>query len=282
MRDHKKRKMSKEAFYRLLNRVPSDHPPQKVSRPKHKKPTNEKLEYYIPNCTSHDIKHMMSIHKPFSITRFGDGELAFIKNNIVVSKVMPKFYNLFTYDEFAQIIINSWNFSDVVGVAFHPIEPHLLHLKKRIVARDFLERKYTTIREPQFICDHRINRDPSFAPRTAAKEWVAPFHKIHIMCDRPDLVKPRVEECWNKECVFTLFPNPGSPEDRVKMLDISMKNSEGCDLVIWGCGLPFKDFGYLIANEHNCVTIDMGSALDGWGNNHARIAMTQYYSYMFD
>ena len=248
----------------------------------------DKIDYCKINISDEYLFNMISDKEKLSITRFGDGELCFFLKNFKISKVMSKIPT-FSESILKSIVINSWNYSDIVGVGYFPLEPQ--HQTPERMRRKIITQNFAPISifenlpfvKKEYICDHRINRNSRFATRHMAKRWVKSFDLIHIIGDYADKVKDRgIEELWNKECVFTNSPNPFICGYRSEFIELCIKKSIDCDLVIWGCGLPVKDMGYIISNEANCVTIDMGSALDGWAGHHARPVMDKHYSYMFE
>lgn len=234
------------------------------------------MEYIQPNITIEEtieiIKNKISSETPFSLTRFGDGEIHIINgtgNDGFKRKICnnwgykyPNEINT-AYNDAKKILIESMIKSDIIGF----MDEHTRTLPSRVYNKlnwslpiEFLEKIGRDVSETK-ICDHMIARSYELGNVDSFKE-ILNGKDLHIISPN----KSRLEDknlSRLLECNVSISHHPHSINfnNRYEFMETFKYIKE--PVVVFGTGL-IKDYGVYLRDNFGKITLDLGATLDAW------------------
>jgi len=232
-------------------------------------------EYLQPNLTDEEIikivKEKIITNTPFSLTRFGDGEIyiinrnagdSFLKKNLNEwGYTYPNEINNF-YDDANLVIQNALIKSDIIGLMNKNCDivnigysEQIWSIKKTIIESIGID--------PQTlpICNHMISRTYNFGSIHGFKDIIQ-GQDFHIISTNTDKIKNKnLEKFFEVNIGYTYHPRNINFNNRKDFID-SFKNIKE-NIVIMGIGLQ-KDYGVILRDEYGKIALDMGATMDAW------------------
>lgn len=232
-------------------------------------------EYLQPNLTDEEIikivKEKIITNTPFSLTRFGDGEIYIINRNASDSFLKknlnewgytyPNEINNF-YDDANLVIQNALIKSDIIGLMNKNCDivnigysEQIWSIKKTIIESIGID--------PQTlpICNHMISRTYNFGSIHGFKDIIQ-GQDFHIISTNTDKIKNKnLEKFFEVNIGYTYHPRNINFNNRKDFID-SFKNIKE-NIVIMGIGLQ-KDYGVILRDEYGKIALDMGATMDAW------------------
>lgn len=234
-----------------------------------------KNDFLMPTISINDtvevIKEKIKTKTPFSLTRFGDGEIYILNKNCSQQFLMnncklwgyqyPQEINNFINDA-GEIIKTAFMKSDVIGI----MDP-----KTKIVniAYDYhtwsIEKYKVELwgKNPKqlIICDHMIARSPQLGDVNRLKT-VLEGASVNIISPNSELLSTKkLEEKLQTTVNFTTHSKGVNFRNRDEFLK-SFENIKE-DVVLLGVGLQ-KDYGVILRDEFGKIALDMGATMDAW------------------
>lgn len=226
-----------------------------------------------PNLTDIDtvniIKKKIKTKTPFTLTRFGDGEIFILKKNAsdgFLRKYLPLWGFKYPedindyYTSWGSVITNAFIKSDVVGLMNKNNNIPYLNYSDWVLDKNFFSStKLDT--DSLKICNHLISRSRELGSVKGVKNLIQ-GNDFHI-------ISPNVPIMKEKKLDYVFGVNVGytehSNEVNYKNRDDFMKNFKNIkeDIVFLGVG-PQKDYGIILRDEYGKICIDMGATMDAW------------------
>lgn len=229
------------------------------------------LKYLKPSISDQDVYNIIyeniKTSTPFSLTRFGDGEIYFLNDNIP-QELQQKVCKLWGYSwpkDFNRVriyvcgIIVSALDSDIIGL-LDPNNPICKKLKydekKWSILADRIDLMRTTV------CDHQITRNKLFGDIHSFKK-ILQGNAINIISPNTvQLKNNNIDKLLGVNVSYTHIDN-----NRESMLE-SLKSIKE-NVVLFGASLFGKDLG-VILKSYGKIAIDFGATLDGWAGLYTR------------
>lgn len=240
------------------------------------------MKYIQPNIsiptTIDIIKEKIKKDIPFSLTRFGDGEIHIIKNtgSISFQKRFCKEWGYsypsqleLAYSEVRKVLIESLTKSDVIGFMdkdtpflpknlFNPSNWSLEKSKLTDLGVDL---------NSVLVCDHMISRSNELGNIHNFKEILngKDLHIISPNKDKLDLKKI----CNVLECNVNITNH--SKEININNRDKFIRELSNIKepIVVYGTGV-LKDYGVYLRDNFGKITLDLGATLDAWAGIMSR------------
>ena len=234
------------------------------------------MKYIQPNLTINEtvniIKSKISSETPFSLTRFGDGEIYIINGNGT--------------DEFKKKICRNWGYSypDQVEKGYSEIRKILIDSMVKSDIIGFMDKNTKTL-PPNFyrentwslpttfltdigrdllttqICDHMIARSNELGNIHNFKE-ILNGKDLHIISTNKSKLESKnlskILECNVKITDHPTEININNRDEFIRELS-NIKEP----VVIYGTGL-LKDYGVYLRDNFGKVTLDLGATMDAW------------------
>jgi hypothetical protein len=203
----------------------------------------------------------------FSFTRFGDGEIYFINNNIP-QPIQDRVKDKWGYEDMEiakkdviSIIELALAKTDMIGLMNeqNEVSKHINYTKKKWSIKESFVRD---LRDDEiFVADHAIFRSKQFGD-------ISEFKKI-IKNNNISIVSPRVDELSSNNIhellgVSVNYVKVPMGMNLQKREEIFRKLDEIDEhVILFGCSLTGKDFGVYLANRGK-IALDFGATLDAW------------------
>jgi len=238
-------------------------------------------EYLHPFISNEDaiqiIKEKIKSKTPFSFTRFGDGEIHILNKNGYeqFNQRMCKNWGYKYPDELEQVYEDAGNIirdaftkSDLVGLMDKNCKiinlnynPHHWSLKKEMV------QSWGVDVEKLQICDHMLARQKVLGSIEGMKD-ILQGNSVHIITPYVGRMKEReIDKLLDVDVTYTSHPqsiNFNNREDIIESFSEIKAN-----VVLMGIGLQ-KDYGVILRDRFNKITIDMGATMDAWSGIKSR------------
>jgi hypothetical protein len=205
--------------------------------------------------------------QPLSFTRFGDGEIYFINNN-VPKLIEDQLKVTWGYDDMnlakknvLEIINQGLTDSDIIGLMDpnNDISKNMsFSYETWSIKKDYLNKIRS---KPLLIADHMITRGPLLGDIYKFKEIIQ-SNDIAIISPRAELLKNnKLEEILGVNVNYVNVPMGMNLTDRS---DIFKKLDSINELIVlYGCSINGKDFGSYLSNRGK-IALDFGATLDAW------------------
>lgn len=217
------------------------------------------------------IKDKIKTMSPFALTRFGDGEI-FILNRNSSASFLKKNLNEWGY-EYPTEIDNFYNDankilkkslieSDLVGLMNSKCDIVSIDYQKSVwsIKKD-LVRSFGVNPDNLQICNHMISRTKSLGSVEGFKS-VIQGNDFHVITSHSEIMKQKkLDELFNVNITYTDHPSEINFNNRDEFVD-NFKNIKE-QIVIMGVGLQ-KDYGVILRDNHNKISLDMGATMDAW------------------
>jgi len=228
------------------------------------------MRYLVPNITDSEfaslliakIKHRDS----FSFTRFGDGEIMILNNEITdsVKSMMLSWNNGKLEDSikiYQSILKKALSDSDIIGL-MNPTNDIAKKISYNPSKWSIKESTLLQVRsKPIIIADHMLVRNSQFGDPYNFKKIIGGEPICIISPRAKELAKNKISEILSTRIRFVNVPMNINEFDRsfiFKELD-SIKEQ----LVLFGSSARGKDFGSYLANRGK-IALDYGATLDAW------------------
>jgi hypothetical protein len=205
--------------------------------------------------------------QPLSFTRFGDGEIYFINNN-VPKLIEDQLKVTWGYDDMnlakkdvLEIINQGLTDSDIIGLMDpnNDISKNMsFSYETWSIKKDYLNKIRS---KPLLIADHMITRGPLLGDIYKFTEIIQ-SNDIAIVSPRAELLKNnKLEEILGVNVNYVNVPMGMNLTDRS---DIFKKLDSINELIVlYGCSINGKDFGSYLSNRGK-IALDFGATLDAW------------------
>jgi hypothetical protein len=233
-------------------------------------------EFLQPNLSVSDtikiIKEKIKTETPFSLTRFGDGEI-YILNKSCSTDFLKKNCPLWGYkypeevtnflDDSSNIIKNALKKSDIIGI---------MDKNTKVLPSGFYQESIWSIKKSfaldvgvnfseQFICDHMIARQQELGSISSMKE-ILQGKSVNLITPHKNILENKnISKHLDTEVNITEHPISINLNNRDKFIE-SFENIKE-PVVLLGVGLQ-KDYGVLLKEKYGKITIDMGATIDAW------------------
>jgi hypothetical protein len=234
------------------------------------------MEYIQPNITIEEtieiIKNKISSETPFSLTRFGDGEIHIIngtgdegfKHKICREwgYSYPKDINI-AYEDAKEILINSMVKSDIIGFMDENTRTLPAKFYNKVhwsLPTEFLEKIGRDINKTK-ICDHMIARSYELGNIDNFKE-ILNGKDLHIISpNKSQLEDKNLSKLLECNVSITNHPHSINFNNRNEFMEDFKHIKE--PVVVFGTGL-IKDYGVYLRDNFGKITLDLGATLDAW------------------
>ena len=224
------------------------------------------------------IKDMIRTNTPFSLSRFGDGEIKMLNRD------SPKWHQQkgcsnwgykypsqvnILYDDATAVILNAIRNSDVVGIMDkkNDIAKSINYSQEKwSIKKSFLDENNVDTSK-LIICDHMLTRNIKFGKPENFKEILQGKSLNIISPNVESLKKKNLNKLLDADVTFTHHPMSITIRNRNEFID-NFKNIKS-DVVLVGCGLQ-KDFVVYLKNNYGKVAIYAGATLDAWAGKITR------------
>jgi len=231
------------------------------------------MTYLQPNMSDSEVvmllKDKISTKTPFSLTRFGDGEIFILKrngSNSFLSRGMsnwgfkyPNEINYF-YDSWGEVLKNAFTKSDVVGVMNKNHNIPGLNFSDWMIPKDFFSSvgyNCDTLK----ICNHLVSRSKDLGSVEGVKNLIQ-GNDFHIISTNVSIMKRnKLNEVFGVNIGYTEHSKNVNFENRSDFIKKFKDIKE--DIVFLGVGLQ-KDYGVILRDEYGKICIDMGATMDAW------------------
>lgn len=237
------------------------------------------MEYLHPNITNEEfidkLKKSIEFNTPLSFSRFGDGEICFINNNVPDSIIQNYLRSTYKYmdietakKDVLNIINNAISETDIIGIMDKNNE-----ISKRIsydentwsIKSEYVKR----LRKEKelIVADHMVTRGEILGNINSFKNIIqgngvaiiSPFVKL--------LKENNIQNLLGVDVNFVETSMGMNLNDRPNMFLKFDKIKE--PIVIYGCSLMGKDFAVHLKNRDK-IALDFGSTLDAWSGLFTR------------
>lgn len=228
------------------------------------------MKYLTPSLSDQQVydivKNKILTNTPFCLTRFGDGEIYFLNDNVpevlqqkvcaLWGHVWPNDYHKVKH-EIVDIITRGLNESDIIGL-LDPNNPICKKLKYNPSKWSIDSSKLVN----PIVCDHQITRNPLFGDIEHFKELLNGT-PVHIISPNIESLKNNeIDRLLNVPISYTYINN-----NREQMLNDITNIKE--TVVLFGASLYGKDLG-VILKQYSKISLDFGATLDGWAGLYTR------------
>mgnify|MGYP003134647535 CR=1 FL=1 len=240
------------------------------------------MSYLKPNISnqkfSEILKYHISENKPLSMSRFGDGEIMFIKRCLPL-RLKSQFCSRWGYklNDFKigenlvlEILNRSLRDTDILGFmnSKNDICKSLNGCKKEIWSLP--KEKITSLGRSKeiMVCDHQVSRSKELGNLNNLKNIIN-GNKICLVSPRTKTLKNiKLENILDCEINFINVPYEYKLTDRDKVLSYLENINE--NIVILSLGLLGKDFPSYLANQKGKIALDFGATVDAWAGIKSR------------
>lgn len=246
------------------------------------------MKYYTPN-----IKDTIAISKikdaifneiPFSLTRFGDGEIYFLNDNIP-PKIQKQLREVWGYEDmkqaredFVKIFNRALAYSTMIGLMNpnNEISKNINYKKETwSISKSYLD---NVRRGKLLIADHMITRGPILGDPYKFKDILS-GKDIAIVSPRADELKNSpIAEILNVNISYVKTPMGILASDRNDIFKELDKIKE--PVVLFGSSITGKDFGVYLQGRGK-VALDYGATLDAWAGIKSRKWFSDIQSHCF-
>ena len=231
------------------------------------------MEYLHPNITNEEfidkLKKSIEFNEPLSFSRFGDGEIYFINNNVPPKIIENYLRTMYEEDdvekgkgELLGIIETALSETDVIGIMDRNNE-----ISKRIPYSEetwSIKTKYIDgLRKSRelIVADHMVTRGEILGGVNNFKHIIQ-GKNVAIVSPYAKLLKENnIQKLLNVDVNFIETPMAMRFNDRESIFSIFDKITE--PIVLYGCSIMGKDFSIHLKNRGK-IGLDFGSTLDGW------------------
>ena len=237
--------------------------------------SNSNPNFLTPNIsiinTVEIIKEKVKTKTPFTLTRFGDGEIYIINRN-GSDAFISKNCNLWGYkypdeaslflDDGNKIIKNAFVNSDIIGL----MDPDSKLVKIPYSYQTWSVEKYKAELwgvnlKNILICDHMISRSFELGSINSMKE-ILNGSSVNIVSPNTELLQTKnLSSKLETQVNFTHHSQGVNFRNRDEFIR-SFENIKD-DVVLLGVGLQ-KDYGVILRDEFGKIAIDMGATMDAW------------------
>lgn len=229
------------------------------------------------------IKKKIADSKPFSLTRYGDGEICLLRydDNELRNRIYCKNWGYnqkqelsIALKDFRAMAIKTLQDTDMIGVLDRGAnKDNILPAKKYPPERwafpiSFLK-KHNVDTKNRLVCDHQITRHMEFGNIHNFKK-ILQGKSLQIISPNIELLKKReIDKLLGVKVYYTKISRSTSFRARGAELKYILKSIRA-PVVIYGTGSGYKDLGNLIRDRRGSVVIDMGATLDAWSGLETR------------
>lgn len=232
--------------------------------------------FLLPSLTDKDtitiLKNRIINGTPFTLTRFGDGEI-FILNRNASNEFLVKNLREWGYkypeqiDDFYndanKVLQNAFVKSDIIGI-MNPNDKvtKKIGYNKKVWSLDNKTVESFGISPSDLkICNHMISRSPEVGSVKGFKDIIQ-GNGFHIITSHSESMKRKnLDELFEVNITYTDHPSNINFNNRDEFVD-NFKNIKE-QIVIMGVGLQ-KDYGVILRDKHNKISLDMGATMDAW------------------
>ena len=236
---------------------------------------NMNSDYLHPFISDEDVvntvKDKIKTKTPFALTRFGDGEIYILNRNasngFLVKNLNEWGYNFPSevdnfYNDANKILINALINSDYIGLMNRNCDIVSIGYSesKWSLKKDLIENFGTNPNKLQ-ICNHMISRTKLFGSVDGFRDIIQ-GNDFHIITSHSESMKRKnLDELFGVNITYTDHPMDINFNNRDEFID-NFKNIKE-QIVIMGVGLQ-KDYGVILRDLHNKISLDMGATMDAW------------------
>ena len=231
------------------------------------------MKYLQPNMTNDQFidKLKMSIehNHPFSFSRFGDGEIYFINDNVPPKVIKSYLQGTYGYTDINEakmdvlcILNKALSETDVIGLMDkrNPISRRVSYSKKSWSIHSEYVRGLRDGRGI-LVADHMITRGRTLGDINSFKHIIQ-GRGVAILSPHAELLKQNgVHKLLGVDISFIETPMGMSLIDRGSLFLRFDKIRE--PIVLYGCSLMGKDFAVHL-KERGKIALDFGATLDAW------------------
>lgn len=214
------------------------------------------------------LKEKIKNKESLSFTRFGDGEIHFINNNI--PKIIEDQLRVtWGYDDMnsarkdvLEIINKGLEDSDIIGLMNpnNEISKNIsFSYSKWSISLEYL---FKIRKKKLLVADHMITRGTSLGDIHKFKDIIW-GNDIAIVSPRVELLKEnQLEKFLGVNVNYVNVPMGMKLNDRSEIFNKLDNIRE--HIVLYGCSINGKDFGSYLSNKGK-IALDFGATLDAWG-----------------
>lgn len=233
-------------------------------------------DYLYPSLTNTEtitiLKNKILNGIPFSLTRFGDGEI-YVMNRNGNQQFLKRVLNEYGYeyplqidnfhDDANKILRNSFLKSDIIGLMNpNDVVAKKINYSEKVwsLKKSFVESFGVDIEKLQ-ICNHMISRSEEMGSVDGFRDIIQ-GNDFHIISTNINLLKTKnLESLFGVNIGYTEHPFTINFNNRDSFIN-RFKNIKE-KIVIMGIGLQ-KDYGVILRDNYDKITIDMGATMDAW------------------
>lgn len=229
------------------------------------KPTISDIDFY--RLIEESIKN----NKPLSMSRFGDGEIAFLNRDVPLS-LKKRFctewgYTMKNYQE-GEDLIYEILIDAIKNIDYFGVMDLNSAVSKRIKANNYnwgvnadLVGKFRDLNKINAV-DHQITRGPLFGDILKFKE-ILNGNDLHIVSSRSnDLKKNGIDKILGANVTFTQVDYKTPLRDHDKVVDKVKGIKE--NVVLLSLGILGKDIPHKIVGNTDKICLDYGATIDAW------------------
>lgn len=213
------------------------------------------------------LKDCIKNDTPFCFSRFGDGEIYFINNNVPdkIKNLLKSTWGYEDVDMGIKEVLKTLNValveSDVIGLmnAGNKISEHIRYTDKAwSIKIDYIKKIGG---KNVLVADHMIARSNSLGNIKEFKNIIQ-GKNIAIVSPRANLLKKnRIHDILGVNVNYIEVPMGIKIENRKPIFDKLDTIKE--PIVLYGCSITGKDFGVYLRNRGK-IALDFGATLDAW------------------
>lgn len=237
----------------------------------------EPIKHIQPNLSNGDlvalIKEKIEANEPFTMTRFGDGELGVLRRNLSSTQEKrmcinwnykyPRELDL-AYNKLGATIFRAFD-SNVIGLMDNEtIESmNMLKFKRRWAVTEAEANRFCIA--DKLICNHIVARSKELGSMEAMKGLLN-GKDLHVISIRTRELQ-HLSKSLDCKVTFTDHNNINL-QNRSEILK-SFDQIEA-SVVVFATGL-MKDYGVILRDQFGKIAIDMGATVDAWAGIESRI-----------
>jgi len=229
-------------------------------------------EYLQVNMSDSDfiekLKNSIKHKLPLSFSRFGDGEIFFINNNLpkIVIDLLINTYGYSDIEVAKKDVLNTINIAlastDIIGIMNknNTISKNISYTQETwSIKHDYVK----SLRQNKeiLVVDHMITRGVDLGDINNFKNIIN-GNNIAIVTPRCELLKKtEIHKILDVDINYIDIPMGMNLNERD---DIFCKLDDINELIVlYGCSLTGKDFGAYLSNKGK-ISLDFGATLDAW------------------
>jgi len=215
------------------------------------------------------IKEKIKTDTPFTLNRFGDGEIFILKRNgddSFLRKNLPLWgfkypedINEF-YDVYGDIIKRSFTKSDIIGLMNKNNNIPYLKYDDWVISKELSETLGANT-ENLKICNHMISRSKELGSVNGVINIIQK-NDFHIISTNVSIMKrKKLNEIFGVNIGYTEHSNDINFNNRNDFIE-KFKNIKE-KIVFLGVGIQ-KDYGIILRDQYGKICVDMGATMDAW------------------